>query len=67
VKDLASKDIKGSFYENELLSVKEAEDELFDIECILKTRKKVGKVEYFVKSRGYPINFKSWVMALKKR
>jgi len=40
LKDLAGKDIKGSFYEDELQPVTKAEDELFDIECILKTRKK---------------------------
>jgi len=65
--DLAREDIKGSFYKNELQSVTKAKDELFDIKRILKTRKKVGKVEYFVKWRGYPIKFNSWVTALTKR
>jgi len=67
LKDLAGEDIKGSFYENELQLVTKAEDALFDIECILKTRKKAGKVEYFMKWRGYPTKFKSWVTALMKK
>jgi len=67
LKDLASKDIKGAFYEDELQSVTKAEDELFDIERILKTRKTAGKVEYFVKWRGYLAKFNSWVIALTKR
>jgi len=67
LKDLASKDIKGSLYEDKLQSVTKAEDKLFDIERILKTRKKAGKVEYFVKWRVFPTKFNSWVMALTKR
>jgi len=66
LKDLASEDIKGTFYEDELQLVTKAEDELFDIEHILKTRKRVGKVEYFVKWRGYSAKFNSWVTALTK-
>ena len=64
LKDLAGEDIKGAFYEDELQSVMKAEDDLFDIERILKTRKRAGKVEYFVKWRGYPAKFNSWVIAL---
>jgi len=67
LKDLAGEDIKGAFYEDELQSVTKAEDELFDIERILKTRKRAGKVEYFVKWRGYPAKFNSWVTAVTKR
>jgi len=47
LKDLAGEDIKGSFYENDLQLVTTAKDELFDIERVLKIRKKAGKVEYF--------------------
>jgi len=64
LKDLAREDIKGSFYENELQSVMKSGNVLFDIEHILKTRKKAGKVEYFVKWRGYPAKFNLWVTAL---
>jgi len=67
LKDLAGEDIKGSFYENKLQSVTKSEDALFDIERILKTRKKAGKVEYHVKWREYPTKFNSWVSALTKK
>jgi len=62
--DLAGEDIKGSFYEDELQSVMKAP--LFDTERILKTRKRAGRVKYFVKWRGYLAKFNSWV-ALTKR
>ena len=39
----------------------------FDIERIVKTRKRAGKVEYLVKWRGYSEKFNSWVEALTKR
>jgi len=40
---------------------------LFDIERIVKTRKRADKVEYLVKRRGYPETFNSWVEALTKQ
>jgi hypothetical protein len=52
--------IKGKFYEQELQKVSKEED-TFKIEQILKTRKKAGKTEYFVKWLGYPAKFNSWV------
>ena len=63
LKDLAGDDIKGTFYSDELQIVSKPDDALFDIERIVKTRKRVGKVEW----RGYPEKFNSWVEALTKR
>jgi len=60
LKDLADEDIKGTFYEYELQLVTKPDDALFDIELIVKTRKRAGKVEYLVKWRGYPEKFNSW-------
>ena len=48
VKDLSGELIKGSFYEPEL-------------QKILKTRKRGGKIEYLVSWKGYPSKFNSWV------
>ena len=64
--DLSGEDIKGSFYNDELQIVVKL-DALFDIERILKTRKRAGKVEYLVKWRGYPNKFNSWVDNLTRR
>ena len=55
--DFSGEDIKGSFYNDELQIIVKLDDALFDIECILKTRKKAGKVEYLVKWRGYTNKF----------
>ena len=37
-----------------------SEDDVYKIEKILKSRKRRGKVEYFVKWRGYEPSFNSW-------
>jgi hypothetical protein len=59
LKDLAEEDIKGKFYEQELQKVIETE-RAYIVEKILKTRKRAGKIEYFVKWRSYPEKFNSW-------
>ena len=64
LKDLAGDDIKGMFYTDELQFVTKLDDVLFDVERILKTRKRAGKVEYLVKWRGYSDKFNSWVDTL---
>ena len=59
IKDMADEEIKGRFYENELqLIVKE--DNVFNIENLLRTRRRNGKDEYYVKWRGYSDKFNSW-------
>jgi hypothetical protein len=66
IKDLAGEEIKGRFYEQELQKViKSAEDE-FIVEKVLKTRKRNGRVEHFVKWRGYDSKFNSWTNSLHK-
>ena len=67
LKDLTGDAIKGTFYSDELQIVSKLDDALFDIERIVKTRKRAGKVEYLVKWRGYPEKFNSWVKTLTKR
>jgi len=63
LKDLTGDAVKGTFYSD----VSKTDDALFDIERIVKTRKRAGKVEYLVKWRGYPEQFNSWVKTLTKR
>ena len=67
LKDLAGDDIKGTFYTDELQFVTKLDDALFDVERIVKTRKRAGKVEYLVKWRGYSDKFNSWVDTLAVR
>lgn len=60
IQDLSGEDIKGKFYEFELQKVNKRDD-VYIVEKILKTRKRAGKIEYFVKWRSYPDKFNSWV------
>jgi len=61
LKDLAGDDIKGTLYTDELQFVTKLYDVLFDVERIVKTRERAGKVEYLVKWRGYSDKFNSRV------
>ena len=58
--DEANDPIEGKFYVKELQKVIK-DDDVFVVEKVLKTRRKLGKIEYFVRWRGYPPKFDSWV------
>jgi hypothetical protein len=57
--DLAGESIKGKFYEQELQKV-DKRDDVYRVEKILKTRKRNGQVQYFIKWLGFPDKFNSW-------
>lgn len=59
LKDSAGELIKGKFYEQEIQQVKPSD--IYIVERVLKTRRRRGKTEYFVKWRNYPDKFNSWV------
>lgn len=61
LEDLAGEAIKGRFYEPEIQKVLKSDNEHFDVERILKTRKRNGKIQYLVSWKGYPSKFDSWV------
>lgn len=63
LEDYGKESIKGKFYEPELQKVKKLTD-VFQIEKVLKTRKRKGKVEYLVRWLGYPPKFDSYVDSL---
>jgi hypothetical protein len=65
VTDLSGDDIKGKFYEPELQLITKTDD-AYIVEKVLKTRKRNGKLEYFVKWRGYPDKFNSWTTDVHK-
>ena len=60
IKDVAEEEIKGRFYDPELqLIIKE--DNVYDVKKVLKTRRRNGKIEYYVKWKGYYQKFNSWI------
>jgi len=61
--DYGGETIKGRFYAQELQKVTK-QDDVYEIEQVVKTRRRGGKVEYFVKWKGYPSKFNSWVDAI---
>lgn len=62
LKDYSGETLEGVFYEPELQKV-EKEDDVYRIEKVLNQRTRRGKKEYYVKWRGYPDKFNSWVDA----
>lgn len=66
--DAANEPIKGRFYQWELQKVeKPSDDHYYDVEKIIKTRKIGGRVQYFVKWRGYPDSMNSWTDDVRRR
>jgi len=65
--DLSGESIKGRFYEPEIQKVLKSDEERFDIDRIIKTRKRYGKIQYLVSWKGYPSKFNSWVDKLESR
>ena len=59
VADLAGEPINGIIYRHQLQPVKEPE--AFAIERVIKTRRRRGVKQFFVKWKGYPDSFNSWV------
>ena len=64
--DLAGERTKGKFYEPEIQKVLKPDDDRFDVDRILKTRKRNGKIQYLVSWKGYPSKFNTWVDELAR-
>jgi hypothetical protein len=67
IADYDGESIAGKFYAEELQKVIKNADALFDIERVIKTRKRAGVTESFVKWVGYPDKFNSWVTGIITR
>ena len=60
LKDDGGEEIKGGFYKEEIQEIKK-DDNVYKVEEILRTRKRKGNKEHFVKWLGYPEKFNSWI------
>jgi len=60
LKDLLGEEIKGRFYEQELQKVIKKDTDEYTVEKVLKSRRRKGKLEHFVKWQGYADKFNSW-------
>ena len=57
---MSDEEIKGRFNELELqLIIKE--DNVYDVDKVIKTRRRNGQIAYYVKWKGYPDKFNSWI------
>ena len=61
LKDDAGEILDGTFYEAELQKVIKVDD-VYRVEQVLRKQKRKRVVEYFVKWKGYPDKFNSWVV-----
>ena len=61
LKTMDDRDIEGQFYDQELSRTKFAREKHLVVEKILKTRKRRGISEYFVKWKGRPLQEASWI------
>ena len=60
LEDLLKERIKGRFYRQEVQKVVKQADDSYIVEKVLKTRRRNGKLEHFVRWQGYPEKFNSW-------
>ena len=62
LKDQQDEILEGTFYEQELQKSTQ-QDGVYQIQTVLKRRTRKGKKEVFVKWKGYPDKFNSWIAA----
>ena len=67
LEDLNKTPIDGLFYGEELTPVRISKRTVYQIDKILKQRRRRGILEYLVIRRGYPSSFVSWVPASEVR
>lgn len=61
--DLGGEDIEGRFYDAEVQKIIYDETAAWAIEKIIKQRRQGKNIQYYVKWRGYPTKFNSWIDA----
>ena len=62
LKDHKGEIIEGKFYEDEIQKIKrDDDDDVYEVEKIIKQKRKDGEIWYFVKWLGYDNDFNSWI------
>lgn len=62
LKDYKGDPIEGKFYEQEVQQItRDPDDDVFDVEKIIRQKRKNGQVWYLVKWLGYDDSFNSWI------
>jgi hypothetical protein len=65
IEDMNGQSIDGTFYSSELQKVNIDKEKMWKVEKVIKTRKRKGVKEYYVKWLGFPDSFNSWVTELE--
>lgn len=63
LKDLQNESITGTFYEKELQKIKYDPTKQYQIDKIIRTRYSGSRKELYVKWKGYPNKFNTWILA----
>ena len=62
LKDYKGEEIKGNFYEDEIQKIlRDQDDDVYEVEKIIRQKRKDGEIWYLVKWLGYDNEFNSWV------
>lgn len=63
IEDLMGESVQGTYYEDELQLIEYNPDDTFEIEKVIKSRRRRGVREVLVKWLGYPEKFNQWIPA----
>lgn len=61
IEDYNGEQLRGTFYETELQTVKKAKEDRYLVEKVIRTRVRNKSKQYFVRWKGYGKEFDSWV------
>ena len=62
LKDYKGEEIEGKFYDDEIQKiVRDPDDDVYDVEKVIRQKRKDGEIWYLVKWLGYDDSFNSWI------
>ena len=60
LKDYKGEIIQGNFYDEEIQKI-DRDDDVYEVEKVVRQKRKDGEIWYLVKWQGYSDDFNSWV------